>query len=158
TPIAASLRAVADDLREATGPRVVVLVTDGEETCGGDPRAEIEALVAQGIDVRVNIVGFAVEDAGLKDTFRAWAEAGHGSYFDAADETELTAAVEAAASMRFKILDGAGAVVGSGSVGAAPVPLSAGTYRVEVGDKDPFVFENVVVEPSQLTRLDYSGG
>ncbi|MGN6486340.1 MAG: hypothetical protein ACTHLT_00790, partial [Devosia sp.] len=46
TPIAASLRAVADDLREATGPRVVVLVTDGEETCGGDPRAEIEALVA----------------------------------------------------------------------------------------------------------------
>jgi hypothetical protein len=158
TPIAASLRAVAEDLRGVVGPRVVVLVTDGEETCGGVPQAEIEALVAQGIDVRVNVVGFAVEDPVLKDTFRAWAAAGHGRYFDAADEAELEAAVEAAVSVDFRVLDSVGAVVARGTVGAAPVSVPAGSYRVEVGDSDPSIFENVIVEPEQLTRLDYSGG
>jgi hypothetical protein len=135
-----------------------VLVTDGEETCGGDPQVEIEALAAQGVDIRVNIVGFAVDDAALKDTFRAWAATGHGRYFDAADEADLEAAVEAAVSMPFRVLDAAGAVVASGTVGAAAVPVPAGSYRVEVGDSDPSTFENVVVEPEQLTRLDYSGG
>ena len=48
TPLGAALGRVAADLRDATGPRIVVLVTDGEETCGGDPRGAIAGLVAQG--------------------------------------------------------------------------------------------------------------
>ena len=37
TPIAASLTAVQDDLAAAKGERVIILITDGEETCGGNP-------------------------------------------------------------------------------------------------------------------------
>ena len=44
TPVAASLAAVADDLSGITGRRNVILVTDADETCGGDPLAEIERL------------------------------------------------------------------------------------------------------------------
>ena len=44
TPVAASLAAVADDLSGITGRRNVILVTDANETCGGDPLAEIERL------------------------------------------------------------------------------------------------------------------
>lgn len=36
TPIAAALAKVADDLAAIEGSRTVVLVTDGNETCGGD--------------------------------------------------------------------------------------------------------------------------
>ncbi|NJN52741.1 MAG: VWA domain-containing protein, partial [Gammaproteobacteria bacterium] len=83
TPIGASLLKVKEDLAGNTGPALVVLVTDGEETCDGDPQAAIEDLRAAGLDVRVNIVGFAIDEIGLKETFQSWAQAGNGAYFDA---------------------------------------------------------------------------
>ena len=47
TPIGASLAKVADDLKSVKGEKLIVLITDGEETCGGDPaRRDREA--AQG--------------------------------------------------------------------------------------------------------------
>ena len=49
TPIGASLAKVADDLKSVSGEKLIVLVTDGEETCGGDPAAEIEKLRKAGI-------------------------------------------------------------------------------------------------------------
>ena len=64
TPIGASLEKVADDLRGASGERLVILLTDGEETCGGDPAAAIAKLRKANIGVRVNIVGFAIDDEG----------------------------------------------------------------------------------------------
>jgi hypothetical protein len=73
TPLGAALEQVARDLAGHEGPKIVVLVTDGEETCDGDPAAAIQSLIDQGIDVRVNIVGFALEDETLKETFREWA-------------------------------------------------------------------------------------
>jgi hypothetical protein len=49
-----------------------VLVTDGEETCGGDPAAAIERLRKAGISTRISIVGFALDDEKLATTFRRW--------------------------------------------------------------------------------------
>ncbi|MFN8593712.1 MAG: VWA domain-containing protein, partial [Thermomicrobiales bacterium] len=84
TPIGASLDQVATNLQDAAGTRIVVLVTDGEETCGGDPAATLAAMADQGMDVHVNIVGFAVTDEAIKRQFREWAHLGNGQYFDAA--------------------------------------------------------------------------
>ena len=89
TPIGASLDKVADDLKSAKGERLVVLVTDGEETCGGDPAAAIEQLRKAGIDTRVSIVGFALDDEKLATTFRRWSDAGGGAFFDAKDAAGL---------------------------------------------------------------------
>ncbi|MGF1626743.1 MAG: VWA domain-containing protein, partial [Alphaproteobacteria bacterium] len=69
TPIGEALRLVAEDMAALPAPRLVVMVTDGEETCDGDPRAEIERLRADGFEVRINILGFAVDDAALADDF-----------------------------------------------------------------------------------------
>ena len=62
TPIGASLDKVADDLKAVRGERLVILLTDGEETCGGDAAAAIEKLKKSGVGLRVNIVGFAIDD------------------------------------------------------------------------------------------------
>ena len=78
-----------DDLKTVRGERLVILLTDGEETCGGDPAAAIEKLKAAGVTVRVNIVGFAIDDAKLATTFRHWASAGNGMFFDAKDAAGL---------------------------------------------------------------------
>ena len=66
TPIARALGDMADRLAAHEGPQTIVLVTDGEETCEGDVAATITDLRSQGVDVRVNIVGFAIDDAALK--------------------------------------------------------------------------------------------
>ena len=47
TPIGASLLAAKDDLAGVEGPATVVLVTDGEETCEGDPPAAISLALAR---------------------------------------------------------------------------------------------------------------
>jgi Ca-activated chloride channel homolog len=46
TPIAYSLELALDDLRGADGRAIVVLVTDGIESCGGDVRAAVEDLTS----------------------------------------------------------------------------------------------------------------
>lgn len=46
---------VPEDMKDATGQRKVVLVTDGEENCGGDVPGAIEALTEAGVDVTLDI-------------------------------------------------------------------------------------------------------
>lgn len=150
TPIGAALEATLDDLATGEGPRIVVLVTDGEETCDGDPAEAIRALADSGVDVRVNIVGFAIADPVLAQTFESWAQIGNGRYIDAGDAGELNRAVSEAVLPTFDVIDRGGAVVASGQVGGVPVSLPPGSYRVVVHTVPERQLE-VVVEPGQPT-------
>ena len=158
TPIAQSLRAAGGDLQGVSGPKIIVLVTDGEETCGGDPRAEIEALVAQNVDIQVNIVGFAIDDAALTATFQEWARVGNGTYFEASDAFELDVAVTTASQLPFRVLDGQGSVVAEGTVGGGPGAVPAGTYAVEIDTNPVIRRENVIVTAGQTTTIDLESG
>ncbi|MEL6647672.1 MAG: VWA domain-containing protein [Pseudomonadota bacterium] len=60
TPIAASVRAAAEALDYERAPGIVVLVTDGNETCGGRPCALGEELAQTGADLTVHVIGFKV--------------------------------------------------------------------------------------------------
>ena len=63
TPIARSLELAAADFPKAEGARkIVILMTDGEESCGGDPCAVSARLQKQGIFLRPYVVGFALND------------------------------------------------------------------------------------------------
>ena len=157
TPIGASLAQVATDLQGATGTRIVVLVTDGEETCGGDPAAALRDIAAQGIDARVNIVGFAVEDEALKAQFREWAHLGDGQYFDAAGAADLGQAIAAAVQPPYRVLDAAGNEVARGLVDGAPVEVPTGTYRVEVQAAQPVVVDNVQVGSGARAVVQWGG-
>jgi hypothetical protein len=158
TPLAAALERVASDLSGVDGPKIVVLVTDGEETCGGNPQRAIRELVNQGIDVRVNIVGFAVDDEGLKEQFEEWARIGGGRFFDAAGADELGEAIAAALQPPFAVRDTAGAVIGSGVVDGAAARVPPGTYTVEVRSDPPREFTDVVVGNGEELVLSLSDG
>lgn len=133
TAIAASLAAAAEDLSAMDPPRVMVLVTDGEETCDGDVPATIAAIRAKGLDIRLSIVGFAVEDAGLAQTFAAWAEQGGGSYIPAGDSDALAAGIAATTEARFAAdrlyLDGRVETAATLTL-TQGATLPAGTYRL----------------------------
>jgi hypothetical protein len=150
TPIGESLRLVPEDMAGVTGPQLVVLITDGEETCDGDPPTEIAALRAMGIDVRVNIVGFAVDDPALAQTFSDWAELGGGRYFDAADASSLGEALTQAVQRRFSVENSRGTEVATGTVGDPAIELPAGTYTVRV---DGGSTQRVAVTPGDTVTL-----
>ncbi|MES1263291.1 MAG: vWA domain-containing protein, partial [Peristeroidobacter soli] len=110
TPIGASLDKAADDLRGVSGEKLIVLVTDGEETCGGDPVAAIANLRKAGVTTRVSIVGFALEDATLASTFRRWSDAGGGAFFDAKDAAGLDKSLADALRPGFEVVHAQGQV------------------------------------------------
>ncbi len=60
TALAASVRAAADALDYRNRSGIVVLVTDGNETCGGRPCALGSALAQEARDLTVHVIGFQV--------------------------------------------------------------------------------------------------
>ena len=132
TPIGASLARVAEDLASVRGERLVVLLTDGEETCNGDPAAEIEKLQKSGLGVRVSIVGFAIDEPNLAVTFRQWASAGNGAFFEANDAAGLSNALALAMRPGFEVLDARGQVVAEGVTGPEKVKVMPGSYTVRL--------------------------
>lgn len=158
TPIAASLAAVLQDLRGQAGEKVVVLVTDGEETCDGDPAETIEGLRAAGVDVRVNIVGFAIDDEELKAQFRYWADLGGGGYFDAAGAEQLGASLTQAVQAPFDVYDSEGRVVGSGVVGGEAVDAPAGVYVVRTRTSPAQTAAGVEVKSGETTTVELDSG
>ena len=137
TPIARSLELVNDDLASVTGERVVILVTDGEETCDGDPAAVLEAMKAKAVDVRVNIVGFAIDDENLKSRFRYWANLANGEYYDAISANDLERSMNHALQVPYDVFDATGKLVASGTVGDDGVDLSPGEYTVKTRSTAP---------------------
>ncbi|HEY0626094.1 MAG TPA: VWA domain-containing protein [Allosphingosinicella sp.] len=87
TPIGDSLKAARTAFAGKAGNRII-LVSDGLETCGGDPVAVARELKTQGLDVRVDVVGFDVQSADAA-ALRQIAEAGGGEYFNARTHREL---------------------------------------------------------------------
>jgi len=145
TPLGATLHAVGDDLADVKGTAIVVFVTDGQETCKGDPAKEIQRLIDLGIDVRVNIVGFAIDDPALTRDLAAWAALGNGTAYDADNEKELTEALTQLLRAPYTVFDEAGTAVATGLVGGDPVSLPVGSYRVEVQTDPPVTLDPVVI-------------
>ena len=158
TPIAESLRLVASDVGEHAGPLVVILVTDGEETCDGDPAAVIRELAAKNTHVRVNIVGFAIDELMLQETFAEWATLGNGKYFNASDGAELAASLRESVEVPYSVIDDAGKAIATGTVNGPPISLDAGTYRVTVPGPARRELDNVVVRMEELTEVQLGTG
>ncbi|HRZ87509.1 MAG TPA: VWA domain-containing protein [bacterium] len=91
TPIAKSLEKGADQLKAFYGDKAIILVSDGEETCGGDPvKTAAQIKKDLGIDVVIHVVGFDVDDK-AKQQLKGIAQAGGGSYYSAGNASELKA-------------------------------------------------------------------
>lgn len=85
TPIAYSIRSSADNFANLKdGNNQIVLISDGIESCEGDPCAEAAALAELGIGVKVHVVGFDVNES-TREQLQCIADKGGGRYFDAQD-------------------------------------------------------------------------
>jgi len=74
---------------------IVYLLSDGKETCGGDPVASAKALHESGVKAVVNIIGFDVGKE-TRAQLEAVSVAGGGKYFPAKDAKALRKQLNAA--------------------------------------------------------------
>ena len=92
TPIAASLEAAAKDFAGKEGQNnIILLLSDGEEDCHGDPCAAAKTLRDSGIHLEINVIGLHVTPA-EREQLQCVANAGGGKYYDAADAKQLKVA------------------------------------------------------------------
>lgn len=87
TPIAYSLELAALDFPVDNSRKLIVLVTDGQESCRGDLNKALEAFKARGIDVDLRIIGIDL-DANAQKSFE-----GIGKFENATSSAELASAL-----------------------------------------------------------------
>ena len=95
TPLQASLARGIELLSKAEPvdtPKSLVLISDGIDTCGGDPCAMARTAAASGVDLKLHVVGFDV-DAEARAQLQCIAEGGGGQYFNASDTAGFAAAM-----------------------------------------------------------------
>ncbi|OAT84746.1 hypothetical protein A6P54_20990 [Bacillus sp. MKU004] len=91
TPLGSSLKSAYEDLKQKAGEdteNIVYVVSDGVETCDGNPVEEASKLADSDLKAVVNIIGFDVDDKG-QEQLKAAAEAGNGKYFTVNSKVEL---------------------------------------------------------------------
>ena len=97
TPITYALTLAAQDLSaEEAISRTIVLVSDGKETCRGDPCAAAKALADADAKLVVHTIGVGV-DTVTRGQLQCIARMARGSYFGANNAAELTAVLGKAA-------------------------------------------------------------
>jgi len=152
TPIAYALNQAGRDFGMLDSDRAIVLVSDGIESCGGDPVQAARALREQGIIV--HLIGFGMGNAKDEDSasLRAVANASGGRYVTASSAAELKAALAETVTTAFSVYQG-NTEVATGSLGSNDMMLlPEGDYRVQLHSSPP-VEATVSLAPREQVTL-----
>ncbi|MFJ2632599.1 VWA domain-containing protein [Streptomyces sp. NPDC087422] len=135
TPTALALTKAADDL-PADGRRTILLISDGESNCGAPKPCDVAARLAgdgkDGIDLRINTVGFQVKGA-ARDELECVARAGHGSYYDAPDAASLARQLVRASQLSADAYRFEGTRITGGDSAEHAASISTGQYLDTIG-------------------------
>ncbi|MGI8329198.1 vWA domain-containing protein [Actinomadura scrupuli] len=132
TPIGQALRtAAAAPPKE--GPRSIVLVSDGEDTCAPPAPCDVaKELAQQGVNLRIHTVGYQV-DPKARDQLTCIAQSSGGTYTNVPDASSLGRALGRVTASALRNYEPAGTpVTGSDTLQGAPV-LTPGAYQDTLG-------------------------
>lgn len=154
TPIAYTLQHAGKDMARVKGPKLIVLVTDGTEECRADPAGSVRKLKEKGLDVRIDIVGFALAEERVKEDMRRAAAAGGGRFLDAQDRAALAAAIRRTLAMPFEELDGRDRQIATGLTEQEALGRYQADYSVIVRTaKGDVTVRDVTIAEGQSTEV-----
>ena len=154
TPLVLSTLAAGEDLKKAGGG-IIVVVTDGEESCGGRPRKAGPQLAELGVPLRLEVIGFALTGRRVAEDMIAFTAPTGGRFHTAADGLQLATALREASrpdpvvapppppppappepeDLPYEVFDAEDhSVAKSSTLGGEPPELAPGVYRVELRD------------------------
>ena len=139
TPIAYSLRKAYADL-PSKGPRSIVLVSDGEENCGGDPCKVARELKKKGADFYVDVVGLQLEGK-ARDQMTCIASSGGGTFYDVKDLKQLTSTLTRTSVRAARGYEPAGIPVEGGTAATNSASIDDGQWLDTVGDSGTEFYE-----------------
>ncbi|WP_203183704.1 VWA domain-containing protein [Streptomyces pratensis] len=154
TPIGPALLGAADDLEGGDATRRIVLITDGEDTCGPlDPCEVARDIAAKGIHLVIDTLGL-VPNAKIRQQLTCIAEATGGTYTAVQHTDELSTRVKQLVDRAAEPVITPVATEGAGSCSSAP-ELKPGLYtdRQEIGKHRWY---RVDVLPGQELRASVS--
>ena len=93
TPIARSLKKVAEELKFTEEKATIILISDGKESCDANPCDVAKELEKKGIDFVTHVIGFNVDKKTDKQ-LECIADATGGEYFSAKNATALNEAMK----------------------------------------------------------------
>ena len=142
TPITKSLQQAFDVLSVSGRAGTVILISDGLETCGGDPCAAVRAVREGGIDFILHVIGFDVAGEDVSQLECA-AQAGNGLFFSAENATDLSAALEQAVAMPAEVPAGrlSVEVVANGELQDAAILVTTAETGEDVGGGRSYAHE-----------------
>jgi hypothetical protein len=154
TPLIHSSLQAVEDLRAAGGGSVI-LITDGEESCGGDAKAAATQIQTSGVNVTLNIVGFTLTGEAVEAELTGLAGSTGGRYYSAQDGAQLSRAVKLAALSRlpYDILDRSGNILVSGQTSELSRELAPGDYRIRIDALGQVLEEPLKIIAEQTTTL-----
>jgi hypothetical protein len=162
TPLETAIRVGVERLQNTPGEKKIILITDGNDECGGQPeRAAREAAHA---DIRLYPIAFGVgidrhgkrDQSKYEEVRRSLidsANATKGAFFEAEDAERLYTAllqVELAV-FTYTVRDQAGKEIVRGSIGQT-VALNPGRYQVVFHTDTPFV-DPITIQADKKTKL-----
>ena len=154
TPIGPALRGAADDLKGGDGTRRLVLITDGEDTCGPTNPCDVARdIAAQGIHLVIDTLGL-IPDAHTRSQLSCIAEATGGTYTTVQHRQQLTSKVRQLVDRSTDPVVTPTATQGAAACAGAPV-LTQGLYT----DRETFSenrWYRVDVSPGQELRASVS--
>ena len=98
TPLADVLVQASTSLSSAPGDHTIILLSDGEETCGGDPLVVAQMLATMDPPIVLHIIGLDVDPA-VRESLTGMAQATGGNYYHVSQAQDLLAALTAATTV-----------------------------------------------------------
>lgn len=93
TPMSESIKQAANDFTFEPGRKnFIVLISDGEETCGDEPATVVQLLKEVGVDFAIHVIGLDVNPQTAAQ-LKAISDVAGGVYYDAKSEADLDAAL-----------------------------------------------------------------
>ncbi len=90
TPISFSItQAVQNDFGGRPGKKSIILVSDGMETCDADPCDVAVSLMRSGADVKINVIGYGIQDLSAMKQLKCVALATKGKFYSANTSAQL---------------------------------------------------------------------
>jgi len=157
TPIAYTLEQAQGDFETIAGPKLILLVSDGMETCQGDPVEAAEDLIRSGYNLKIHVVGFDIGgNAEARQQLQEIARTTGGVYYDAKNAEELRQALSLTAPFTYTVYDESGNEVYSGRLGenGAGPQLAAGVYTVVIDADPPITLNGVIVQDQRTTTIN----
>jgi Ca-activated chloride channel family protein len=104
TPISYTImRSLNEDFQAVSGPRTIILISDGIETCGEDPCHVAVRMQQMGINVKINVIGLGLQDYDADKQLRCVALGTKGQFYTANTAAELANSLNKAMAAQTKV-------------------------------------------------------